>query len=188
MLFVTAWAALGAVTEGYDPTRDPISHLAAVEATARPVMTASLVTLGVGMVLYSGALRAGLGGRAWFVALANGVATLGVAGLPLGSAYDTAHSIAAGLGYATLAAIPVVAAAPGHRGSRSGWATASMVTGIVSALCLLASVAGWRNGLFQRLGLTLAQAWVVASAISLARWPTTSSTTPPARGGAAPCR
>ena len=182
MLFVTAWAALGAAAEGYDPTRDPISRLAAVEATARPVMTAALVTLGVGMVLYSGALRAGLGGRAWFVALANGVSTLGVATLPLGSAYDTAHGIAAGLGYATLAAIPVVAAAPEDGGARAGWATASTVTGIVSALCLLTSVAGWRDGLFQRLGLTLAHSWVLASAVRLARSPTGSSTTPPARG------
>lgn len=185
MVFVAAWAVLGARAETYDPTRDVISRLAAVEAAARPVMTVALVTLGVGMVLYSGALRRAVAGPAWAVALANGLVTLAVAGLPLGSTYDTPHGVAAGLGYATLAAIPAVASGRMAAGQGTGWAAASaVVITLVSGLCLLASVAGWRNGLFQRLGLTLAQAWVVASAISLARSPTTSSTPPPARGGA----
>lgn len=180
-MFVAAWAVLGARSQGYDPTRDAISTLAEVDATTRPMMTAGLIVLGTGMVLYSEGLRRGLGGPAWASALANGIATLGVAALPLGSSYDTAHGIAAGLGYATLAAIPVLAA-PRSAGPRR----MSTATGIAAGLCLAASVAGdWRGGLLQRLGLTLAQAWVVASAVSLMRDPRSSSTPPPAPAPAA---
>lgn len=180
-MFVATWAALGARAEGYDPTRDAISTLAAVDATARPVMTVGLVVLGTGMLLYSVALHRGLGGPAWVAAVANGIATLGVAALPLGTTYDTSHGVVAGLGYATLAAIPVLATPRLAGRARPFWAATSAATGIVSGLCLAASVAGgWRTGLLQRLGLTLAQAWVVASAVSVARGPRSSSTTPPA--------
>ena len=179
--FVAAWAVLGARSTGYDPTRDAISTLAELDATTRPWMTAGLAVLGTGMVAYSQALRRGLGGPGWTAALANGVAALGVAALPLGSTFDTPHGVAAGLGYATLAAIPVLTAPRLAGRARRGWAAASTATGIVSGLCLAASVAGgWRTGLLQRLGLTIAQAWVVASAVSLARAPRSSSTTPPA--------
>lgn len=164
-VFVTAWAVLGGRTEGYDPTRDAISRLAARHATTRPVMTAALVGLGAGMALYSVTLRSRLGGPAWISALANGVVTLGVAALPLGSGYDTVHGIAAGAGYATLAAVPVLAAprlsGPGRAGR--GWAAASTAVGTVSGVLLATSLTGWRSGLFQRLGLTLAQSWVVVA-------------------------
>lgn len=188
MAFVTAWAVLGARTDGYDPTQDAISRLAAVDATARPVMTAALVALGGGMALYSVALRKRVRGQAWVAAMANGVFTLGVAALPLGSTYDTPHGVAATLGYATLAAIPVLAGPGLAAEGRRGWAAVSVATGMASGLCLAATAGGWREGLLQRLGLTLAQAWVVGSAVSLARRPTTSSTTPPARGTAVPRR
>ena len=56
---------------------------------------------------------------------------------------------------------------------------------LVSGLCLLASVLVDRDGLFQRLGLTVAHAWVVVSALGLLRSPTSSSTTPPAPAPAA---
>jgi len=174
VVFVAAWAVLGARADGYDPTRDAISRLAAVDAASRPVMTAALVALGAGMALYSPALRTGLGGPAWVATLANGVVTLGVAALPLGSTYDTPHEIAATLSYATLVGIPVLAARRLAAGGRQGWAVASVATGIAAGLCLAATAGGWREGLLQRLGLTLAQAWVVASAVSLTRLPPTS--------------
>ena len=113
-VFVAAWAVLGARADGYDPTRDAISMLAAVDATSRPAMTAGLVVLGTGMFLYSAALRRALGGPAWIAALANGATALGVAALPLGSVYDTPHGIVAGLGYATLAAGALTDAAFRH--------------------------------------------------------------------------
>jgi hypothetical protein len=175
--FVTAWAALGAGAGGYDPTRDAISRLAALGAPTRPAMTAGLLALAAGMGLYGVALRlgppTGVAGsrRLWPLPVANGVLTLAVAALPLGGGNDGAHGLAAALGYVTLAAIPAVV----------GRRPLSMAIGLASALCLLLTVvAGDRAGLFQRLGLTVAQAWVVVSAVRLLRSPRPSSTTPPA--------
>ena len=168
MAFVTAWAALGAGARGYDPTRDAISRLAAIGAPTRPAMTAGLLALGAGMGLYGVALRPR---PSWPLPVANGALTLAVAALPLGGRVDTAHGVAAALGYVTLAAIPAVV----------GRRRLSIAIGLVSALCLLLTVvADDRDGVFQRLGLTVAQAWVVVSAVRLLRSPRPSSTTPPA--------
>ena len=166
--FVTAWAALGAGAAGYDPTRDAISRLATLGAPTRPAMTAGLVALGAGMSLYGLALRPA---PAWALPVVNGAMALAVAALPLGGTVDDAHGIAAALGYATLAAIPPVL----------GRRPLSIAIGVVSGLCLLLTIALDRDGLFQRLGLTLAHAWVVVSAVGLLRSPRSSSTTLPAR-------
>ena len=165
---MTAWAALGSGAGGYDPTRDAISRLAALGAPTRPAMTAGLLALAAGMGLYGVALRPR---PMWLLPVANGVITLAVAALPLGGRFDGAHGGAAALGYVTLAAIPAVV----------GRRPLSIAIGVVSALCLLLTIlADDRDGLFQRLGLTVAQAWVVVSALALLRSPTPWSTTPPA--------
>jgi hypothetical protein len=166
--FVSAWAAHGAGAAGYEPTRDAISRLAALGAPTRPAMTAGLLALAAGMGLYGLALRPR---PVWLLPVANGVITLAVAALPLGGRFDGAHGAAAALGYVTLAAIPAVV----------GRRPLSIAIGLVSALCLLLTIlADDRDGLFQRLGLTVAQAWVVVSALALVRSPTSSSTTHPA--------
>ena len=174
---MAAWAVLGATAERYDPTRDAISRLAALGAPTRPVMTAGLVGLGAGMALYGVALRPD---PWWPLPVANGITALAVAALPLGGTVDDAHGAAATLGYLTLAAIPVVAG----RRLPAGWARLSVATGAVSGLCLLASGLVAHDGLFQRLGLTVAHLWVAVSALGLLRSPTSSSTTRPARGPA----
>ena len=176
--FVAAWAALGATADGYDPTRAAISRLAAVGAPGRPAMTAGLLVLSAGMGLYAAALHPR---RAWIPAAANAATTLGVAALPLGSRYDDAHGAFAALSYLTRAAIPL-AAAPGRPGRAAP--RAAVAVGLVSGLCLLATTMGARVGLFQRLGLGVAQAWVVLSALRLASGPTSSSTPRPAPGPA----
>ena len=172
MAFVSAWALLGGRADRYDPTRDAISDLAALGARSRPAMTAGLLALGAGMTLYGLALRPH---RTWALPVLNGMTAVAVAALPLGGAYDRAHGVAAGLGYLTLAAIPVV----GARHLRPLWARMSVVAGLASGLCLLASVLVARDGLFQRLGLTVAHVWVVVSAVGLLRSPRWSSRTPP---------
>ncbi len=159
---------LGARAEGYDPTRQAISRLAAFGASSRPAMTAGLVILGAGMILYGLAVQPD---RVWPWPVANGLTTLAVAAIPLGGGHDTVHGIAAGVGYVTLAAIPLA-----HRDHRS------RLAGAVCGLSLLASVLVSRGGLLQRLGLTAGQLWVVVSALRLLRSPTSSSTTPRARG------
>lgn len=165
---------LGAGATGYDPVRLAISRLAALDAPTRPAMTAALLALAAGMTLYGLALRPH---PWWWLPVANGLTALAVAALPLGGDVDTAHGVAAGAGYVTLAAIPVLV---GRRPS-------SIVVGAATAACLLASVLVAYDGLFQRLGLTVAHLWVVLSALALARSPISSSTTPPARAPADPC-
>jgi hypothetical protein len=175
--FVAAWAGLGAGAARYDPTRDAISRLAALGAPTRPGMTAGLVALGAGMALYGLAVRPH---PTWTLAVANGVTALAVAALPLGGAVDTAHGVSAALGYVTLTAIPVVASPR----LPPRWARLSVAIGVASAGCLVASALADRAGLLQRLGLTMAHAWIVVSAVGLVRSPTSSSTTPPAGGPA----
>lgn len=172
---MAAWAVLGAGADGYDATRQPISRLAAVGAQTRPAMTAALLVLAAGMVLYGLALRPG---TAWWLPVINGLATVAVAALPLGAGMDGAHGAAAAAGYVTLAGIPVILG----RGR-----PLAVAVGAVAAAGLVASVALSRDGLFQRAGLTAAHVWVVVSALGLilGRSPTSSSTTPPDRAPAA---
>ena len=136
--FVAAWVVLGARKTGYNPIEDHISRLAAQGVPERPAMTAGFLAFGVSLPLYSLALRSRLGGYAWATAAATGIATVAVAAFPLdGPVGDTAHAVAAGSGYATLAATPLLAALPLHRLGRVGWSRASLVAGSVSAGCLV---------------------------------------------------
>ncbi len=169
--FVTAWSIGGLEASHYSAIDDAISHLAEIGAPTRPFMTAGFVAFGVGLPLYAVALRAGLPGRAWVTAAATGLATLGVAAAPLGrsSSGDTVHGLFAGAGYVTLALTPLLAAGPLRRAGRSGWARASIVVGLGAGLSLLATTATDLDGLFQRLGLTVVDVWIVATAIEILR-------------------
>lgn len=169
-MFVAAWSILGARTAGYAPADDAISRLAASGASTQTAMTAGFVVFGVGLPLYGSALRRTLPGPAWVLATATGLATLGVAATPLGSpAGDALHGTFAALGYATLAAVPLAAAGPLAAMGRRRWAQWSVLAGLASAACLAATVLGPRHGLFQRAGLTIADAWVVVSAVDMVR-------------------
>jgi hypothetical protein len=169
--FVTAWAVGGAVARDYSPVDDAISRLAAVDASTRALMTGGFVVFGVGVPLYGMALRERLPGPAWASAVATGVATLGVAAFPLdrSSTVDLLHGACASAGYATLAAVPLLAARPLRDEGRARAAVASLVAGVFSGACLLATLAGTRHGLLQRAGLSAGDAWIVASAVWLLR-------------------
>lgn len=168
--FAAAWAILGAGRPGYSAAHDAISRLAASSASTQPVMTAAFVAFGLGVSLYAVELRSTLPGPAWTAALATGVATLGVAVFSLGSPFrDAVHGAFAATGYVTLAALPLLAARVFARDGRKGWAQASVTVAAVSAVCLAATAVGPLHGLFQRAGLTVADAWIVATALSLRR-------------------
>lgn len=174
--FVAGWAVLGARTPGYSPVGDAISRLAAAGAPTQPAMTAAFVAFGTGLPAYAVALRRWLPGPAWVLAVATGSATLGVAATPLGTpAGDALHSAFAAAGYATLAGLPVAAAATMRSEGRREWARLSAAAGTVSALCLAATAAAPAPGLFQRIGLTVADVWVVATAVAMLRTPSASS-------------
>jgi hypothetical protein len=124
----------------------------------------------VGVPLFAMALRDPLPGPAWMTAAATGIATLGVAALPLdGWAGDPAHAVVAGVGYVTLAATPLLAARPladlGYRRA----AVASRAVGVTALACLAGTTVADRSGLLQRLGLTLGDLWLVAAAVGILR-------------------
>jgi hypothetical membrane protein len=167
--FIAAWGLLGATRAGYEPTSGYISDLAAIGAPTRPWMTAGLVVYGLGLPLYGLAARAYGRRGSGSLAIVTGLSTLGVAAFPLGSGSSQGHVIAAAIGYATLAAIPVVGAVRLARCGRFGWAVLSAAVGLASAAALVVSTKGAHAGLWQRAGLTLSDVWVAGHAIALFR-------------------
>jgi hypothetical protein len=169
--FIAAWAVLGERTRGYSPIDDPISRLAAVDASTRGAMTAGFLAYGAGVGLYAAELRAGLSAPAAGAALLSVLGTAGIAATPLDSALGGApHAAAAGLTYASLAAVPLLASRSLAGRGRTVEASASVAVGLATGACLLASlVDDAHTGLWQRLGLTLGDVWLIASAWSLLR-------------------
>jgi hypothetical membrane protein len=167
--FVTAWVVAGASADGYSPLRDAISQLAREGAPTVPLMTAGLVAFGLLMPVWALSLRRVLGTPVACAAAVAGLATLGVALLPLtregGRPQDVAHAVVAGIGYVAMALTPLLAAAPLRRLGLSRLAGTSAVVGVVSALALVGSVLVLeRSGGLQRLGLTVVDAWHVVVA------------------------
>lgn len=174
-MFLAAWLLAGAVEPGYSPVRGAISRLAAVGASTRVLMTGGLLGFSVGALCYASALRSSVLGPASKAAFGTGVATLGVVVFPLGvsSMIDAVHAAFAVCAYAALAATPVLAARPLAASGRRSLALLSLLTGVVTALCLAGAVAGAPVGLWQRVGLTLGHAWIVWSAAWLLGQPST---------------
>jgi hypothetical membrane protein len=184
-VFIADWAILGARAKNYSPVSDAISELARMHAPTRPAMTAGFLVFGAALPTYAVALRQALPGHAWKFAAANGVATLGVAAFSLGTPTSgDIHGVFAGLAYASLAATPIAASAVLRRRSQYRLARTSITTGIVVGAVLVASVVGPTgvHGLLQRIGLTLGDAWVITSALSMMRT-LPSTTSPPGIAG-----
>ena len=172
--FVVGWIVAGAATEGYSSVDRAISDLAALGAPNRVVMTISFVGFGLGVVGFGFALRGVLEGSAWLAAVVTGLCTFGVAATPLGGGSgDGLHGLFAGLGYAALVALPLLASVPFAARGRGRWVNACRLAASVSTLFLIASLFGPAHGLWQRLGLTVGDAWivVVAAAMVAARGP-----------------
>ena len=169
--FVAAWSVGGTRTPGYSAVDDAISRLAAVGAPERTLMTAGFVVYGAAVLAGSVALRRSSLSAAALPAAVNALATLAVAATPLdrSATVDLLHGVAATTGYVSLALVPAVAAGPlarlGHRrAAGASWAVAG-----VAAACLALTATPAPTGLFQRLGLTTVDAWLVACGIAL--WP-----------------
>jgi hypothetical membrane protein len=169
--FVAAWLIGGLAASHYSAIHDAISKLAEVGAPTRPWMTVGFVVFGIGLPLYAVALRTSLPGGSWVTAAATGLATLGVAAAPLGRSHsgDVVHGIFAGAGYVTLALTPLLAAGPLRRAGRSTPANFSIAAGVLAGISLAATTISDANGLFQRLGLTIVDIWIVATAAELLR-------------------
>ena len=168
--FIGAWV-IGGIVAGapYSPADDAISRLAAAGAETRPLMTAGFVLFGLGLPAYGVALRRVLPGAAWATAVATGLATLGVAATPLDrSAFvDQLHGVFAGLGYLTLAATPLLAVRPLRARGHRLLARLGLAAGVLSGTALLLTLTDGPTGAFQRLGLTVGDLWIMASAAAV---------------------
>ena len=167
--FVAAWAAGAVLSDHLSPVHDAISRLAAIGANTRPLMSAGFVAFGLGVPIYAAALRQVVPGPAWITATVTGLATIGVALTPLdhSSVVDSLHAALAVLGYVTLAATPLLAYRPLMRSGHRRLARAGAIAGAISGTSLLLSSIGDWNGLFQRIGLTAGDVWLVASAVAI---------------------
>lgn len=147
---------------------DAISDLGAIHASTRAAMTTGFIVFGVAVAAFGLALRVAGLRPAGNATIATALFTLAVAAVPLGGpTRDVVHGTFASLGYITLAAAPLLAARAFATAGRPGWARYSRVTGAVAAACLAASALGPVHGLFQRSGLTVGDAWLVAIASQL---------------------
>ncbi|MEP1124318.1 MAG: DUF998 domain-containing protein [Ilumatobacter sp.] len=169
--FVGAWALGGIITgRRYSPVHDTISRLAAIGADTRPLMTTGMVVFGIAVPVYGIAIRRALDGPAWISAVTAGLATLGVAAAPLDHSplVDALHLAAAGVGYVALALVPVLAhsglVAAGHRRLAMFGAVAALTAGA----SMITSLVVDQSGLFQRIGLTAGDTFLIASVPAIA--------------------
>ncbi len=171
IVFVGTWAIAGLVKARYSPLHDPISELAAVHASTRIAMSTAFVVFAIGMCSYALALRGAPVGPAWVTAAVSGLATIGVAAFPLhhSATVDRLHGVFAGTGYVTLAATALIGAVFLRRVGARSLALLAAVAGFGCAMSLGLTLIGSFEGLFQRVGLTAGDVWVVASAVALRR-------------------
>ena len=176
--FVGSWAVWGALRDdGYDPVQDAISQLARIGAPDRAGMTAGFVGFGLLLPVFAQRLPELLGaGRGLRTAMTvAGVATLGVAALPLqreeGGLGDLLHAVAAGTGYLAMACSPALAVQALAREGRATAAATAAVVSAVSATALVVSVTSGPTGLWQRVGLGVVDAWFAGWAIWTLRRP-----------------
>ena len=175
-----AWVVAGARTPGFDPVVKSLSQLQRSGADTRPLMTAGLTALGVGLLAAAPVLGRALQrdgrpsrlGRA-LLALA-GAATLTGAAFPLaadrGLPQDLPHMASATVGYVCVCLLPLL----GGRRLRGRAATASYVVGAVTSAAMLGTLPlDAVSGALQRLGLTLGTGWAV---VVVARYARSSST------------
>ena len=165
--FVTAWALCGRATPGYSPSQDAISQLAAIGAPTRLAMTLGFVVFGIGVVAFARPLRQEVSGPAGAAAAVCGLATLGVAAVPLGWVSDGLHGAFAGIGYVALTGIPLLASLELVRRGKRAQAIASVVIAVVCGACLVATTVASDHGLFQRIGLSVGDVWLVVSGAAL---------------------
>lgn len=173
LAFVADWAVLGATRTHYSPINDAISRLAETGAPTRSAMTTGFIIYGAALVAYAGARDAELPRTTRLLLALTGLSTFGVAAFSLdASGQGNTHAVFAGIGYATLAAAPLVAARAWARASApTSWVRASAAIGLVTAAFLIASTFAPAHGLLQRVGLTAGDAWVVATAARALRSP-----------------
>lgn len=165
--FITAWVVGGARTPGYSPVRDHISDLAAVGAPTRTLMTSGLLAFSALAPVFARHLSRSLDQPALRISLTTAaVATLGVAAFPLEGPLGTGpHATAAAVSYLAMSSNPLLGAAALRRSGNRRLAALSLATGVVGGAFLVRSLVGDQQGLFQRLGITSLDGWLIGMAV-----------------------
>ena len=163
--FIGAWVAGGLSTPGYSALTNPISDLAAVGADTAALMNVGFSAYGVGVPLGAWAMRRIIGTPAATALIVNGLLTFGVMAAPLerSESVDQIHAAFAGSAYVALAAGVLLAS---RRLSPDWLKRTSGVVGTITALALVGSVTTESPGLFQRIGLTTADAWLIGMGLA----------------------
>jgi hypothetical protein len=134
------------------------------------MMATGFITFGVGVGTFAIAVRTVLQGPAWLALGATALATVLVAATPLdvSDGVDQLHAIFAAVGYVTLVIAALLAGAPLRRRGWARLATAGRWSAGVAVPALALSVVGPATGLFQRIGLTAVDLWLIALAALVA--------------------
>ncbi len=168
--FIAAWMLSGAIAASeLSPVADAISRLAAVGSEVRWVMTVGFVLFGVLVPTFGLAVRSSVNLPTAAALATTGIATLGVALTPLdrSQTIDQWHSVAAGVGYITLGAAPLFAWSQLRRQGRTLLAFGGVAAAVIAAVSLPLSLTDYSTGLFQRLGLTAVDLWIIGLAFSI---------------------
>lgn len=162
--FIAAWALLGSRVKGYSPVVEPISRLAAVDSSTRWEMTGGMIALAAGLGSFAPGLAPGHP-HAFRSAQVASAATLGIALTPLNSSFGGApHAVAAGVAYASLAAIPALVALDRFRRGDRRAVNDALAAGATAIALGLSVVGSSRTGAWQRLGLTVGHLWIAHTA------------------------
>lgn len=171
VVFIASWVLGGMLLDGYRPATDAISRLAANGSSTVPILSFGLATYGVGVGLAAIALHRVLGSPSAAALGLNALLTFGVLATPLehSARIDQLHTAFAASAYVALALASLLAA---FRFRKRGWSKAAALSvgvGVITAASLAATgIAEW-SGLFQRIGLTVSDIWMMAVATFVLR-------------------
>ena len=171
LVFIASWVLGGLSLDGYRPTSDAISRLAANGESTVLILSFGLVTYAIGVGLAALVLGRAIGSPGAAALGLNALLTLGVLATPLehSASIDRLHTAFAAAAYVALALASLLAAHTFRRTGRPKAAAVSVVVGMVTAASLAATgVAEW-SGLFQRVGLTVSDVWMMAVAAHVLR-------------------
>ena len=163
-----SWLVGGFMVDGYSPIQDHISSLAAVDAPSRMLMNFGFAAFAFGVGSAAWPLRKVIGNEASVALALNALFVFGVLLTPEGrsSGTDFLHGGFASLVYLSLAVVAPLAALAFRRRGLSYWAIVSFAVGLGTAAFLIASNRAATSGLFQRLGLTTTDLWLMAVGIA----------------------
>jgi hypothetical membrane protein len=175
VIIVAGWLTAAALRPGFSSIQQAISQLARLGAPHRYLMTAAFVVYGVAIVIFALPLSRALGGQTLqlVAAVLTGLATIAVACCPLSATgagtRDLVHGGFATTGYVASVASMGLGAIALRRLRHPVAAGLSAGAAVVATASLALTTAGHDVGLFQRTGLTLADAWFLAMGIAILR-------------------